>query len=69
MHFELHQVRSHERVREADEYRLAQQKAGLRRTRASAQKPGVLRTLRSLTSGRKRATVAKSASSCSTTSP
>ncbi|MFI8088273.1 hypothetical protein ACIF9R_08120 [Streptomyces sp. NPDC086080] len=25
MHFELHQVRSHELIREADEYRLAQQ--------------------------------------------
>lgn len=25
MHFELHQIRSHELIREADEYRLAQQ--------------------------------------------
>lgn len=49
MHFELHQVRSHELIREADEYRLAQQvrkaKSASRSMSANTQRPTPRRLL------------------------
>lgn len=49
MHFELHQIRSHELIREADEHRLAQQvrraESAPRSIRASTWRPTPRRLL------------------------